>query len=148
VDDRDQLSASIIARRTMTMWTRLRGWAQAIKRDATALYLAGRDPRVPWYAKAAAVLVAAYALSPIDLIPDFIPILGYLDDLIIVPFGIMLVARMIPPALMGELRRQAEMLVARPSSRAGAAAIVALWIAALALTVWLFWPTSAASSDA
>ena len=71
-------------------------WARTIKRDAHALYLAARDPRVPWYAKALAIAVAAYALSPIDLIPDFVPVLGYVDDLIIVPAGIALVIRLIP----------------------------------------------------
>src|SRR5215471_19208344 len=76
---------------------RLRGWAALIKRDVHALYLAARDPRVPWYAKALAAVVAGYALSPIDLIPDFIPVLGYLDDVILVPLGIVLVVRLIPP---------------------------------------------------
>ena len=83
-------------------------WARAIRRDAHALYLAARDPRVPWYAKAVAIAVAAYALSPIDLIPDFIPVLGYLDDLIIVPLGIALVVRMIPPPIMAEHRATAD----------------------------------------
>ena len=78
------------------MPNRLEDWARTIKRDVHALYLASRDPRVPWYAKALGVAVAAYALSPIDLIPDFIPVLGYLDDLIIVPLGIFAVIRMIP----------------------------------------------------
>jgi uncharacterized membrane protein YkvA (DUF1232 family) len=70
------------------MLDKLKDWARSIKRDAHALYLAARDPRVPWYAKALALCVAGYALSPIDLIPDFIPVLGYLDDLILVPLGI------------------------------------------------------------
>lgn len=70
---------------------RLRAWAEAIKRDVVALYIAGRDPRVPWYVKLAAVAVAAYALSPIDLIPDFIPVLGYLDDVIILPVALFLI---------------------------------------------------------
>jgi uncharacterized membrane protein YkvA (DUF1232 family) len=72
-------------------------WARLIKRDTHALYLAARDPRVPWYAKVLAVAITAYALSPIDLIPDLIPVLGYLDDLILVPLGIALVVQMIPP---------------------------------------------------
>src|SRR4029078_6705139 len=83
------------------------GWeegAGGAKRDAHALYLAARDPRVPWYAKAIAIAVAAYALSPIDLIPDFVPVLGYLDDVIIVPAGIALVIRLIPPPIMAEHR--------------------------------------------
>ena len=71
-------------------------WARSIKRDTHAVYLAARDPRTPWYAKALALLIAAYALSPIDLIPDFIPVLGYLDELILLPLGLMLVVRMVP----------------------------------------------------
>jgi uncharacterized membrane protein YkvA (DUF1232 family) len=112
-------------------------WARAIRRDAHALYLAARDPRVPWYAKAVAIAVAAYALSPIDLIPDFIPVVGYLDDLIIVPLGIALVVRMIPPPIMAEHRATADAAQQRPVSRAAAMAIVVIWIVALALVAWL-----------
>src|SRR5690349_22905071 len=106
------------------MLTRWRDWARTIRRDAHALYLASRDPRVPWYAKALAVAVAAYALSPIDLIPDFIPVLGYLDDLIIVPLGIALVVRLIPPDVMAQHRATAEGAQDRPISRAGAIVII------------------------
>jgi uncharacterized membrane protein YkvA (DUF1232 family) len=77
-----------------------KSWARSIKRDVHALYLASRDPRVPWYAKALAIFVAGYALSPIDLIPDFIPVVGYLDDVIIVPLGILMVIKLIPPEIM------------------------------------------------
>ena len=112
-------------------------WARAIRRDAHALYLAARDPRVPWYAKAVAIAVAAYALSPIDLIPDFIPVVGYLDDLIIVPLGIALVVRMIPPPIMAEHRATADAAQQQPVSRAAAMAIVTVWIVALALAAWL-----------
>jgi uncharacterized membrane protein YkvA (DUF1232 family) len=112
-------------------------WARLVRRDAHALYFAARDPRVPWYAKAAAVAVAAYALSPIDLIPDFIPVVGYLDDLIIVPLGIALVVRMIPPHVMAEHRARADAAQHRPVSRAAAIAIVAAWILALALATWV-----------
>lgn len=111
---------------------RLKDWARAVKRDVVALALAARDPRVPWYAKALAAVVAAYALSPIDLIPDMIPVLGYLDDVILVPLGILLVVRMIPPELMAEFRRMAESRE-RPVSRAGAAAVVVLWLLGAAL---------------
>jgi len=83
-------------------------WARAIRRDAHALYLAARDPRVSWLAKAVAIAVAAYALSPIDLIPDFIPVIGYLDDLIIVPLGIWLVVSLIPDEIMVEYRAKAD----------------------------------------
>lgn len=84
----------------------LKDWARAIKRDVHAIYLASRDPRVPWYAKALAAAVAGYALSPIDLIPDFIPVLGYLDDLIIVPLGIWLAVSLIPADVMSHYRRR------------------------------------------
>ncbi|RUU78974.1 DUF1232 domain-containing protein, partial [Mesorhizobium sp. M7A.F.Ca.CA.002.05.1.1] len=83
----------------------LNEWARTIKRDVHALYLAARDPRTPWYAKALAVCVASYALSPIDLIPDFIPVIGYLDDVILVPLGVLAVVRMIPPEVMAEHRK-------------------------------------------
>lgn len=120
---------------------RLRAWAEAIKRDVVALYIAGRDPRVPWYVKLAAVAVAAYALSPIDLIPDFIPVLGYLDDVIILPVALLLVIKMIPGPLMAEFRQGAQRRAERPTSRAGAVLIVAIWIAAFVLAIWAFWPT-------
>lgn len=112
----------------------LREWARSLKRDVVALWIAARDPRVPWYAKALAGATAAYALSPIDLIPDFIPVLGYLDDLLIVPAGIWLAVRMIPPPLMATFREMAAQRADKPVSKAGALAIVLLWIAALALT--------------
>ena len=86
---------------------RTKRWARAVKRDLAAIWLAARDPRVPWYAKLMAAAVLAYALSPIDLIPDFIPVLGYLDDLVIVPVGIMLTMRLIPADLLSEFRAQA-----------------------------------------
>src|SRR5690349_10291600 len=91
----------------MTFLEKAKHWAREIKRDVIALWLAARDPRVPWYAKAVAAAVAAYALSPIDLIPDFIPVLGYLDDLIIVPLGILLALKLVPPHLMAEFREEA-----------------------------------------
>jgi uncharacterized membrane protein YkvA (DUF1232 family) len=113
-----------------------RAWARRIKRDVMALWIAARDPRTPWQAKAVSALVAAYALSPIDLIPDFIPVLGYLDDLVILPLGILLAVRLIPDALMAEFRARAEALVDRPASPMAAAVIVALWLAALGVTAW------------
>jgi uncharacterized membrane protein YkvA (DUF1232 family) len=117
--------------------SRLKIWARDLKRDAHAVYLAARDPRVPWYAKAIAVAVAAYALSPIDLIPDFIPVIGYLDDLIIVPLGIWLVVRMIPEQVMAECRARADETAQRPTSRAGMVAIVLLWLAGALALGWL-----------
>src|SRR5919107_891159 len=121
------------------MLARLRDRAYRVKRDVVALYLATRDPRVPWYAKIVAACVAAYALSPIDLIPDFIPVLGYLDDLILVPLGIALAVRLIPPALLAEHRARAAEMAIRPVSRLGAAVIIAVWlVVALLAAIWLF----------
>ena len=120
-----------------TLFARARAWARRIKRDTYALYLAVRDPRTPWYAKLFAACVVAYAFSPIDLIPDFIPILGYLDDVIIVPLGIVLALKLIPPAVMAECRAEAD--ANRPSSKphnyVGAVAVVAIWLLALAFSV-------------
>jgi uncharacterized membrane protein YkvA (DUF1232 family) len=115
----------------------VRQWARTLRRDVLALYLAARDPRVPWYAKAVAACVAVYALSPIDLIPDFIPILGYLDDVIIVPLGIWLAVRLIPQPLL-EAHRQAALArrQPRPVSWVGAAIILTLWGVAGGAIVW------------
>jgi len=110
------------------MLQQLRDWARGLKRDVHALYLAARDPRVPWYAKAVALGVAAYALSPIDLIPDFIPVVGYLDDLIIVPLGILLAVRLIPAEILAEHRQAANEAAERPTSRTAAMVIIAIWI--------------------
>lgn len=115
------------------MADRLRDWARVIKRDVHTLYLASRDPRVPWYAKAMAVVVAGYALSPIDLIPDFIPVLGYLDDVILVPLGVLLVIRMIPPEIMAEHRDLAAAAQQRPVSRTAAVVISLIWAGSIAL---------------
>jgi uncharacterized membrane protein YkvA (DUF1232 family) len=125
----------------MSMGTRLRDWARAIKRDIVAFYIVGRDARVPWYVKLAAAAVAAYVLSPIDLIPDFIPVLGYLDEVIILPIALFLVIKMIPDTLMVEFRAEAQRLSERPTSRVAAAVIIGLWIAAAAFLIWMFWPT-------
>lgn len=110
-----------------SIMARLRGWARSIKRDVHALYLSARDPRVPWYAKAVALAVTAYALSPIDLIPDFIPVVGYLDDLIIVPLGILLAVRLIPPDVLAEHRATATDTTL-PRCRSAAIVIIAIWI--------------------
>ena len=119
------------------MRDRLKAWARTIKRDVHALYLASRDPRVPWYAKALAVLVAGYALSPIDLIPDFIPVLGYLDDVIIVPLGVLLVVRLIPAEIMAEHRDLAAAAQERPVSRTAAAVVALIWALCIASFGWL-----------
>jgi len=123
----------------ITINDRLRAWARQIRRDVHALYLAARDPRVPWYAKAAAIAVAAYALSPIDLIPDFIPVLGYLDDLVIVPLGILLAVKLVPDDLMAEFRASALSADGeRILGRLGAAIIMLLWTLGIVLaTLWV-----------
>jgi len=118
------------------MFDRLKKWAQNVKRDILALYLASRDPRVPWYAKVLAALVAAYSLSPIDPIPDFIPVLGYLDELILLPLGIVLVVRLIPEDVMADLRRQAEERINnRPRSAVGAVIVILVWLTAAVILV-------------
>jgi uncharacterized membrane protein YkvA (DUF1232 family) len=119
-------------------------WARAIKRDVHAVWLAARHPATPWHAKALAIAVAAYALSPIDLIPDFVPVLGYLDDLVIVPLGILAVTKLVPAAVPAECRAAADAAGGRPRSLAGAAAIVALWMAGAALLLWWLRPGGAA----
>jgi uncharacterized membrane protein YkvA (DUF1232 family) len=111
------------------MLQKLKDWARALKRDVTALWLAARDPRTPWYAKVLAAIVAAYALSPIDLIPDFIPVIGYLDDLLIVPLGILAVAALVPRPLMAEFRAEAARRD-RPTSYAGLAIVGTIWLVA------------------
>lgn len=119
------------------MLSRLRTWASRLKRDVHAIYLASRDPRVPWYAKALAVTVAGYALSPIDLIPDFIPVLGYLDELILLPLGIWLVVTLIPDEVMAQYRARADEAGQRPTSRAGMIAIIVLWFAGASMLAWI-----------
>lgn len=121
------------------MLERAKRWARLLKRDVMALWIAARDSRTPWHTKLVAGLVAAYALSPIDLIPDFIPILGYLDDLIIVPIGILLVVKLIPEPLMAEYRAMAAEQ-ARQTSYGGMIAILAIWIAIAAALLWSAWP--------
>lgn len=121
------------------MLERAKQWARLLKRDVLALWIAARDSRTPWYAKLAAGAVAAYALSPIDLIPDFIPILGYLDDLIIVPLGILLVVKLIPPGLMAEYRAMAAGQAKR-ASLGGMIVILVLWIGIVAALLWWLWP--------
>jgi uncharacterized membrane protein YkvA (DUF1232 family) len=117
--------------------SRIKTWAGALKRDSHAIYLASRDPRVPWYAKAFAIAVAGYALSPIDLIPDFIPVVGYLDELIILPLGIWLVVSLVPHDVMAECRAKADEAAQRPVSRAGMVAIILLWIAGPSTLGWI-----------
>ena len=119
------------------MLDRARQWARAIRRDVVAVWLAARDPRVPWYAKALAICVAGYALSPIDLIPDFVPILGYMDDVVIVPLGLLIVIKLIPAEIMAEHRALAAAAQDRPVSHTAAIVIVIVWAACILLAGWL-----------
>ena len=120
------------------MFEAARRWAETIKRDVVAIYLAGRDARTPWLAKAVAVAVVAYALSPIDLIPDFIPVVGYLDDVLLVPLGIMLAVSLIPTELMAEFRAAASEQGRLPANRTAAICMVAIWaVMGVAAGAWL-----------
>jgi uncharacterized membrane protein YkvA (DUF1232 family) len=118
------------------LWQRLRFWARLVLRDGLALYIAARHPRTPWFAKLLALLVAAYALSPIDLIPDAIPVLGLLDEVILLPIAIALIARLIPADVMEESRAAAACMVERPRSKAGAAIIIGVWVLLAGAVLW------------
>ena len=120
----------------MTLLGRIRSWAHALKRDTLALWIAARSSETPLLAKLVAMAVAAYAFSPIDLIPDFIPVIGLLDDLILVPLGIELALRLIPHELMERFRAEAEERDNEPRSLVAGALIFALW---LAFILWLSW---------
>ena len=119
---------------------KLKQRSSALKTQTYALYLAYRHPATPWYAKAFAGLVAAYAFSPIDLIPDFIPVLGYLDDLVLVPLGVTLAIKLIPADVMSACQAEAAALMAegKPVSRAAAVVIVLIWLGVVAAVV-LVW---------
>jgi uncharacterized membrane protein YkvA (DUF1232 family) len=119
---------------------RLKNWARAIKRDVHALYLAARDPRTPWLAKAFALAIAAYALSPIDLIPDFIPVLGYLDEVLLLPLAIALAIRLIPQEVMADHRVGAAKAEGGPVTWAGAAFVVTLWLVGIGALLWWLSP--------
>jgi uncharacterized membrane protein YkvA (DUF1232 family) len=115
---------------------RLKASAEQLKADTYALYLASKDPRVPWYAKLLVGLIVAYALSPVDLIPDFIPVLGYVDDLLIVPAGIALAVKLIPNGVLEEHRASARLRLAegRPRSLLGLMVVVTVWVI---LALWI-----------
>jgi uncharacterized membrane protein YkvA (DUF1232 family) len=110
--------------------------ARQIKRETLALYLAYRDPRTPWYARVWAAVVVGYALSPIDLIPDFIPVLGYLDDLILLPVGILIAVKLIPPTVMAECRTRADEMAERPTNRVALVLIVGVWLLLAGFMIW------------
>ncbi|MBU1357573.1 MAG: DUF1232 domain-containing protein [Gammaproteobacteria bacterium] len=122
--------------------TRLRQWAARIKRDGVTLWFASKHSATPWYAKALGMFVVGYALSPIDLIPDFIPILGYVDDVLLLPALIWLAVRMIPESTLAECRAQADNWMQKagkkPTSRVGAAVVVSLWLA-ISVAAWIWW---------
>lgn len=123
----------------MSRTEQAKDWARRVKRDAVAVYFAARDPRTPMLARCIALAVAAYALSPIDLIPDFIPVLGYLDDLLIVPLGLLLVIRLLPPEVLAESREKAMTLLSRPKSYVAAAFMVSIWLLCIvAIAYWWY----------
>lgn len=119
----------------------MRQWRQRVRRlkqEVGALYLACRDPRVPWYAKLLAAGVVTYAFSPVDLIPDFIPVLGHLDDLVLIPLGVLLVRRMIPEDVMTDCRARAQAVSGgKPTNWLGGAIVVAVWILLAVAGIWL-----------
>jgi uncharacterized membrane protein YkvA (DUF1232 family) len=122
------------------MWQRLKSWAQKLKTETFALYFAYRDPRTPWYAKAIAAFVVVYTFSPIDLIPDFIPVLGYLDDLIITPLGLALAIRLIPTEVMDAARQQVVEGIKDPrASRAGLFIVIGFWLIGLLMAGFFIW---------
>jgi uncharacterized membrane protein YkvA (DUF1232 family) len=123
------------------VWQAWKSWAAALKQDIYALYLAARDPRVPVVAKLVVVLVVAYALSPIDLIPDFIPVLGYLDDMLLLPIGIALAIKLMPRDVWEDCKSQARAELASdlPRNRTAAMVIASVWIVLLGLVAWLAW---------
>lgn len=121
----------------------LKAWAKRVKRDGVTLWFAGRHPRTPWFAKALGLFVVAYALSPIDLIPDFIPVLGYVDDVLLLPGLIWLTIKLLPADVLAQCRAEADEWMrsrrAKPTSTAGAVLVVSLWVAAsMAVAAW-FW---------
>jgi uncharacterized membrane protein YkvA (DUF1232 family) len=124
----------------------LRAWAKALKREVYALYFVGQDPRVSWVVKVIAVCTVAYAFSPIDLIPDFIPIVGYLDDLLIVPLGIFIVFKLVPAKVIADCRAKANTTIATHQFTSqnwiAAIVVVLIWIlvgAAIGLLLWRYW---------
>lgn len=125
----------------MTIGEQLKAWARRIKRDGVTLWFAGKHPATPWYAKALGLFVVAYALSPIDLIPDFIPVLGHVDDILLLPGLIWLTIRLLPADVLVDCRNQADEWMrtqgSKPSSRVGAILIVLLWIG-FATVIWLW----------
>jgi uncharacterized membrane protein YkvA (DUF1232 family) len=121
-----------------SVWFVWKEKARALKRETYAVYLACRDPRVPWYGRVLAACVVGYAFSPIDLIPDPVPVLGYLDDLILIPLGIAIVLRIIPPEVMAECREKAALAMSggKPKNWVASGIIVAIWFSLAALAIF------------
>ena len=121
----------------MAIVEKLRSWARRIKRDGVTLWFAGKHPMTPWYAKALGAFVVAYALSPIDLIPDFIPVLGYVDDVLLLPVLVWLAVKLLPAEVVHDCRRQADAWMQtqgqKPTSRAGVVFVLAMWLMASGL---------------
>ena len=125
----------------MALLAELKQRARHLKTESVALYLAARDPRTPWYAKLLVAGLVAYAFSPIDLIPDFVPVLGYLDDLILIPIGIALAIKLVPHQVLAECRARAQETIqnGKPVSRVAGAVIVVIWLVLAALcSVWAY----------
>lgn len=125
----------------MPLLDELKQRVRYLKAETFALYLAARDPRTPWYAKLLVAGIVAYALSPIDLIPDFVPVLGYLDDLILLPMGITLAIKLVPKSVLAECRARAQETIQNggPVSRVAGAVIVVIWLVLAALcVVWAY----------
>lgn len=120
----------------MNLLDRVKAWARALKREVVVLAIAARDPRTPWHVKALTLAVVAYAASPIDLIPDFIPVLGYLDEVILLPLALRFILRMVPADVLADARLKADARERLPRSMAGAAIVVVIWLLVLAATAW------------
>jgi len=118
------------------MLQKLRDWWRSLKCDVVAIWLASRDPRVPWYTRVLAIAVAGYAFSPIDLIPNFIPVLGYVDDAIVLPLGVLLILRLIPREIMAEHRVSATRLADSPRSRTASVIIAVIWLSVTVVSAW------------
>lgn len=121
------------------MLARLKRWSRNIRRDVYAVALVARDRRVPWYTKTLALAVAGYALSPLDVIPDFIPVIGFVDDVILVPLGILAVIKLVPPEILREHREHAERAIDLPKNRLGGIILLCIWLAVVGLSAWLAW---------
>lgn len=123
----------------MSLLITLKAWAKRLKKDVMTVYFAGKNPQTPFVLKLLAIFIAAYALSPIDLIPDFIPVIGYLDDLIIVPVGVYVILKYLPQAILTQARYDAQTLIERPSNHIAAGIIISVWLVIIILAgIWAY----------